>query len=200
MSGSGTPRVLGIAGSPRRHGNSERLLDECLAGARASGAEVDKLVVVEYDIAPCTGCGGCAPSGACVITDDMAEVRDRLDRADAVVVASPVYFATVPAVLKALYDRLQPYWVRRYVLGDEVAVRRPGALLLVRGGGDPFGFDAAAAPAKSVFAVLGIDCAEELAVEGPDAPDDIERFSAELKGAARIGRSLAGLAHRDSVP
>ncbi len=198
MSAPDTLTILGIAGSPRRHGNSERLLDECLAGARAAGAEVDKLVVVECDIAPCTGCGGCAPSGVCVISDDMADVYERLDGADAVVVASPVYFATVPAVLKALYDRLQPYWVRRYVHGEQVFLRRPGALLLVRGGGDPFGFEAAAAPTRSVFAVLGIDYAEELHVEGPDAPEDIERFPAELANAARIGRSLVESVRRES--
>jgi len=62
-----------------------------------------------------------------------------LDSADAIVIASPVYFATVPATLKILYDRMQPYWVRAHVLRQPRAPRRPGAVLLVRSGGDRTG-------------------------------------------------------------
>ncbi len=200
MSAVDAPRVLGIAGSPRRRGNSERLLDECLAGVGEGGGVAEKLVVVEHDIAPCNACGGCAMTGRCVVADDMAEVYGRLDASDAVIVASPVYFATVPAVLKALYDRMQPYWVRRYLLGETVALRRPGALLLVRGGGDPYGFSSAVAPTRSVFAVLGIDCTEELSVEGPDAPGDIERFPDELVRAARAGHALVEAVSRRATP
>jgi multimeric flavodoxin WrbA len=118
----------------------------------------------------------------------MQGVYPRLDAADAIVVATPVFFATVPAVLKALYDRCQPYWARRYVLHQPIERRRPGGLLVVGGGGDPFGNTCAITTTRSVFAVLAVDYSQELAVRADRAtdvagrPDDLER--ARALGAA----------------
>ncbi len=190
------PRILGLAGSPRRHGNSDRLLEECLAGARATGAETDLLVVSAAGIEPCRGCEDCAAAGECVVRDGMQDVYPRLDAADAMVVSTPVYFATVPAVLKTLYDRCQPYWVRRYRLGQPIVRRRPGALLMVGGGGDPYGHECAATTTRSVFAVLGVDYAEELAIRA-DSPSDADGQPDSLKRAGEIGEALArGAAER----
>lgn len=187
VNGGRTPRILCIAGSPRRQGNSERLLEACVEGVREAGGEPDVLVASEAGIQPCRGCNTCSRTGECVIADGMADVSRRIDAADAIIVASPVYFATVPAVLKVLYDRLQPYWARVHRLGYPRPVRRPGALLVVRGGGDPFGFRAAVDTTKSVFAVLGVDYAAELRVEGPDAAGDILGYPTELVRATEIG-------------
>jgi len=184
------PRILALAGSPRRHGNSDRLLDECLAGARAAGAETDLLVVSAAGIASCRGCNECSSAGECTVRDGMQDVYSRLDAADAIVVASPVYFATVPASLKALYDRCQPYWARRYVLGQPIVRRRPGALLLVGGGGDPYGHECAATTTRSVFAVLGVDYSAELAIRA-DSPSDAAASPEALARAGEIGEGLA---------
>jgi multimeric flavodoxin WrbA len=187
------PRILCIAGSPRRSGNSEQLLQSCTHGIAEAGGVSDLLRVAEYDVHPCTGCGSCSESGICVIRDDMASIYARIDDADAIVVASPVYFATVPALLKALYDRCQPYWARARLSGAEpvaVAERRPGALLLTRAGGDPFGFSAAITTTRSVFAVLGVSYSGEVLVEGPDEPDEITRFPDALEDAQALGERL----------
>lgn len=197
---SARPLVLGIAGSPRRGGNSETLLDAALAGAAGAGAATEKLAVAELVIDLRCGCDGCSETGECVITDGMLDAYALLDTADAVIVASPVYFATVPAVLKAFYDRMQPYWVRRYVLGEPVTRRRPGAVLLSRGGGDPFGADAAIATTKSVFACLGIDLLGELVAEDVDAAGDVERFPAVLVRARELGARVASAAMRAEKP
>ncbi|MBS3974495.1 MAG: flavodoxin family protein [Actinobacteria bacterium] len=201
---AGAPKILCILGSPRRHGNSEQLLDACVSGITDSGVLVDRLAVVEHAIEPCVGCGGCggfALSGACVIQDDMSEIYPRIDAAAAIVVASPVYFATVPASLKALYDRCQPYWERRHARVSSEAIagvpmRRKGALLLVGAGGDPFGFDAAIATTRSVFANLEIDYTEEILAEGPDQAGDILRYPEILRSAVEVGRRLAKAVHR----
>jgi multimeric flavodoxin WrbA len=184
------PRILGIAGSPRRHGNSDRLLDEALAGARAAGAEVDLLVVSAAGISPCRGCNACSAAGVCVVRDGMQDVYPRIDAADGFIVASAVYFATVPAVLKALYDRCQPYWAKRFVLGRPLERRRPGALLLAGGGGDPYGHECAATTTRSVFAVLGIDYIAELAIQA-DSPSDAGGRPEELARARGIGEAVA---------
>jgi multimeric flavodoxin WrbA len=187
--------VLGIAGSPRRAGNSERLLDACLEGAAASGAGVAKLPVVEYGIAPCRGCNACSQTGECVVRDRMREVYVLLDSAAAVVVSTPVFFATVPAVLKSLYDRCQPYWARTCDLGLPAPAKRPAALLVVRGGGDPYGHECAVRTTKSVFAVLGLVMAEPVVVEGVDSPSEIGRHPEALllarEAGARLGKRVA---------
>jgi len=198
MSAPATPRVLCIAGSPRRGGNSDRLLDACMAGIREAGGEPDLLVAAEAGVAPCRGCNACSRTGFCVISDGMAQVDERLDAADALVVASPVYFATVPAVLKILYDRFQPRWARVHRLGQPRPPRRPGAFLVVGGGGDPFGFRSAVDPTRSVFAVLGVDYRYELCVEGPDVFGEVVEYAEELERAARIGADIVGAARLDA--
>ncbi|KAF0208698.1 MAG: NADPH-dependent FMN [Actinobacteria bacterium] len=185
------PLVLGIAGSPRRNGNSEQLLDACLAGAADGGARVQKLVVTDYAIEPCRGCNSCSLTGECVIHDRMHEVYAAIDSAQAIVVASPVFFATVPGVLKVLIDRMQPYWARTHVLKQPRPVRRPGALLLVRSGGDPYGFVAAEYTIKSVFAVLGIDLVGEMKVTGLDSASDVIRQPDDLVHARELGVQVA---------
>jgi multimeric flavodoxin WrbA len=190
MSDARAPRLLAIAGSPRRHGNSDALLDACVQGAEQAGATIDRLVVATAGISPCTGCNSCSKDGHCIIEDGMQQVYERIDAADAIVVATPVFFATVPAVLKALYDRCQPYWARRYVLHEPIARRRSGALLVVGGGGDPFGNTCAITTTRSVFAVLGLDYAHEVAARA-DKPSDVAAQPEELEQARVAGAALA---------
>lgn len=189
------PRILCIAGSPRRGGNSDRLLDALEAGVRTAGGVPVRIIPASAGIAPCRGCNACASTGECVVRDAMDEVYPLLDSVDAVAIASPVYFATVPAVLKALYDRCEPYWARRYVLGEpRRAKRRPGALMLVGGGGDPFGTQCAVTPTRSVFGVLEVELAELYEFVGADSPSDIGRHPEALQRAEEIGRELVRLA------
>jgi multimeric flavodoxin WrbA len=183
--------VLGIAGSPRRHGNSEHLLDHLLEGVEEGGLRTVRLPVAEAGIAPCRGCNACSSTGECVVRDGMSDVYPLLDSAAAIVVATPVFFATVPAALKALYDRCQPYWARTHVLKQPRPVVRPGGVLVVRGGGDPYGYECAVTVTRSVFAVLGIDTAEPLVVEGVDSPSDMGRHTDALERARAAGQDLA---------
>lgn len=185
------PRVLCIAGSPRRHGNSDALLDAFESGVREAGGEPVRLVASQAGVAPCRGCNACSRTGVCVIRDGMDEVRELLDAAHAIAVATPVYFATVPAVLKVLYDRCQPYWALRYVLGEPAPeVYRPGALLLVGGGGDPFGTACAVTPTRSVMNVLGVSLDEVIEVIGPDAAGDALSREDDIGRARAAGRGL----------
>jgi multimeric flavodoxin WrbA len=185
------PLVLGIAGSPRRHGNSEQLLDACLEGVRAGGGEARKIVAAELAVEPCRGCNACSLTGECVIRDRMREVYPQLDEAAAIVVSTPVFFATVPAVLKALYDRCQPYWARRHVLNEPAPPkRRPGGILVVRGGGDPYGWECAATATKSVFAVLDVRNTFEVVVEGVDSPSELGRHPDALAKAREAGAGI----------
>lgn len=98
-------KILAISASPRRGGNSDVLCDEFLKGAAQSGHEVRKIRLAEKKIAPCAACYGCMESHVCARRDDMAEVLDALKAADAIVLASPIYFYSISAQMKTMIDR-----------------------------------------------------------------------------------------------
>ena len=105
-------RVLILSGSPRKGGNSDLLCDEFMRGAQESGNAVEKIRVAEKNVAPCKGCYYCRKSGGqCVSKDDMGEILQKMIDADVLVLASPVYFYSVDAQLKAVIDRTVARWL-----------------------------------------------------------------------------------------
>jgi len=104
-------KVLILSGSPRKSGNSDILCDEFMKGAIESGNEVEKIRVAEKKIGFCLGCYACEGTGVCAIKDDMAEVLQKIIDADVIVLASPVYFYSIDAQLKALIDRTVARWL-----------------------------------------------------------------------------------------
>jgi len=185
-----------IAGSPRADGRSAHLADElfnaCIEECPGDGVSI--VSVASIEVAPCTGCDACraarseapaappegdplAPCAAvaasdaaqhqCVIADEMAEVRKHLDAADELIVVSPVYFASAPAQMKALLDRLQPY----YWSDARRQQRRPLVLHVVGEGGDPHGFEPLIGEVRSAFGVAGFSLELVLDWVGKVTPD-----------------------------
>ncbi len=154
--------VLGFAGSPRRHGNSETLLDWVLeAMASEPGVSVEKVVLVEADIRPCRGCNTCERTGNCVQKDGMIPLYDRVLEADCVVLAAPIYCMGLAAQAKALVDRAQVYRSRKYVLGwpvipEERKGKRLGLFLGTAGQSWDHVFEAALPSVKCFFHVSGV--------------------------------------------
>ncbi|MBQ9647533.1 MAG: flavodoxin family protein [Oscillospiraceae bacterium] len=104
-------KVLILSGSPRRGGNSDLLCDEFLRGALEAGNDAEKIFIRGKKIAPCAACYYCKDhDGACAIKDDMAEVLDKMQAADVIVMASPVYFYSIDAQMKAVIDRCVARW------------------------------------------------------------------------------------------
>lgn len=103
-------KVLILSGSPRKGGNSELLCDEFAKGAAEAGHTVEKIRVAEKNIGYCRACYACK-NGSCVQKDDMTEVLQKMIDADVLVFASPVYFYSIDAQLKALIDRTVARWL-----------------------------------------------------------------------------------------
>ncbi len=104
-------KVLILSGSPRKGGNSDILCDEFLRGAQDAGHKAEKIRVAEKKVAPCSGCYYCSThGGACVRKDDMADILQKMIDADVIVLASPVYFYSISAQLKAVIDRTVARW------------------------------------------------------------------------------------------
>lgn len=105
-------KILILSGSPRKNGNSDILCDEFARGAVESGHQVEKIRVAEKKIHPCIACYHCRDNGGnCVFQDDMAEVLQKVINAQVLVLASPVYFYSVDAQLKAVIDRTVARWL-----------------------------------------------------------------------------------------
>ena len=102
--------ILVISTSPRKNGNSALLAEEFARGAADAGHRVEIISLRDKNIGFCRGCYGCR-SGACVLKDDMAEVLQKMIDADVIVLASPVYFYSIDAQLKALIDRTVARWL-----------------------------------------------------------------------------------------
>ena len=104
-------KVLILAGSPRKGGNSEALCDEFARGAREAGHEVELVRVAAKKIHPCSGCYYCKDHGGDgVFKDDMTELLQKIIDTDVLVLASPVYFYSISAQLKAVIDRTVARW------------------------------------------------------------------------------------------
>lgn len=104
-------KVLILSGSPRKGGNSDLLCDEFLRGAQESGNQVEKVFLRSKKVAPCNACYYCKNSGGKrAIPDDMAEILDKMQAADVIVMASPVYFYSIGAQMKAVIDRSVARW------------------------------------------------------------------------------------------
>lgn len=98
-------KILGIACSPRKGGNTEVLVEEVLANAKDLGAEVELEFIADKNIAPCDGCESCMATGKCKVEDDMQELYTKLLEADGIIFGTPVYYWGMTAQAKALLDR-----------------------------------------------------------------------------------------------
>ena len=125
-------RILGIACSPRKNGNTEILMNEIMKVAKEAGCDTEAFLMSEKHVAPCDACGTCFETGGCVVQDDMQELYEMLERADGIILGSPVYFGSVTAQGKAVMDRMFALLQRRAlkgkVAGAFVVTRRVGAI------------------------------------------------------------------------
>jgi len=185
--------VTGIAGSPRRQGNSELLLDAALDGARAKGATVAKIVLIDFKINPCRGCDYCR-RGRCIQRDDMDSLGPRLEQAEALIIAAPIFFYNVPAQLKALIDRCQLYWNRKHRLGkpiDRQPGRNRGVLLAVGATRGEQLFAGTILTVKYFFEALSLDYTGDLLVRSVDESGAIRDHPEELAAAFQLGQEVA---------
>lgn len=104
-------KILILSGTPRKGGNSDVLCDEFMRGAVESGNTTEKIFIADKKIGYCKGCYYCVDhKEECFIKDDMSEILDKMQAADVIVMASPVYFYSIDAQMKAVIDRSVARW------------------------------------------------------------------------------------------
>jgi len=184
-------KILGIMGSPRIKGNADLLLGEALQGAQSQQAEVEKIVVDKLKITPCREYYGCLKDGNCVIRDDMDDIYPKLIEADGIIVASPIFFYGLTAQIKALIDRCQALWARKYILYNLPDSVKKGAFIAVGATKGEKLFDGSILTVKYFFQAIGVEYVDELLVRGIDKRGEIKEHPTALSDAFELGRRLA---------
>jgi multimeric flavodoxin WrbA len=192
-----TIKVLAFAGSPRRNGNSETLLDWVLASMREDpGVSVEKIALTEADINPCRGCNACEKLNRCVQRDGLDIVHDKIIEADCIILAAPIFCMGINAQAKALIDRAQVFRSRKYVLKlpivpEERKGKRLGIFLSTAGQTWSYVFDAAKPTVKCFFHVIEVRDADisYLTINGVDEKGAIMAHPTAKADAEQLGRA-----------
>ncbi len=178
--------ILVLTGSPRKGGNSDMMADAFIRGATAQGHTVTKFETAMKSISGCRACDTCwSTETACSFHDGFTELEPLLEQADVVVLATPLYWFSLPAQLKAAIDRL-------YAYGSK-ACRRPlkatETALLACGEGRARDFDGAVETYKGIADYLRWQIRGIITVPAVSAKGDIVRTDA-LTRAEKLGAEI----------
>ncbi|MFH0975021.1 MAG: NAD(P)H-dependent oxidoreductase [Spirochaetota bacterium] len=185
--------ILGLLGSPRKNGNTSVLLSAFMEEAEKNGAITHTIAVDKKNIIPCKELKVCETQGFCPIYDDMkSEIYPLLWKADLIVMATPVFFYSVPAQLKALIDRSQTQWARKYKLklDDPGRKWRSGFLLALGATKGENLFEGLNLTAKYFFDAVGANFKGSLVYRQIEEPGDIAKHPGALNEAREKAREL----------
>ena len=180
-------RILVFKGSPRENGNSSCLADQAAEGARAAGAEVEVFTLHRLDIRPCDACDTCQETGVCVLKDDMQLLYPKLTEADAIVIASPIYWFTLSAQTKLFIDR---WYGLESPRGNPLKGKQFG-ILLTYGDSDPYSSGAinAIRTFQDMFRYLGANLRGLVYGTAMDV-GDVEKQPELMERAYKLGQKL----------
>lgn len=187
--------VLGIQGSPRKKSNTAFLLSAFMNEAENLGASTDTIDVCRKHIEPCKEYTACEKTGFCPIKDDMdPEVYSLLRQADVIVTATPIFFYSTPAQLKALIDRSQTLWARKYrlKLTDPGRKWRKGFLLAQGATKGANLFEGLHLTMKYFYDAVGAGYDGSLTYRRIENRGDMEKHPTVLEDVNREARSLLG--------
>lgn len=171
--------VLGLQGSPRKKGNTRYLLSEFLDEAQRLGAQTQMIEVCQKKIEPCMEYILCEKKGICPIDDDMKhEIYPLLRKADVIVAATPIFFYNTTAQLKALIDRTQTLWARKYKLHltDPNRKWRRGYTLAVGATRGKNLFEGLHLTMKYFYDAVGAEYVGSLTYREIEKPGDMEQY------------------------
>ncbi len=105
-------KVLIIFGSPRKDGNTHILVEQVINGLNDSEIDSEVVYLSDLDINDCQACYFCKrnDNNKCIIDDDMQSVYAKLEDAEGVILASPIYFNNVSGKMRLWLDRMFVYY------------------------------------------------------------------------------------------
>ncbi|MCK4269849.1 MAG: flavodoxin family protein [Methanogenium sp.] len=188
-------KVLGISGSPNRHGNTETLLDYFLDGAESAGGVCDKVILKKLRHQSCIGCNKCHKTGICVLKDDFTPLFEEITETDILALASPIYSMGITAELKALIDRGQYLWARKFILKDlyhdyDFIKRHKGLFLSTAGQDWDYVFDGAYPVVTAFFNDCGFEYYDNIIANNMDRYGGIHGHPDALDEAYEKGKEV----------
>lgn len=175
--------VLLISASLRSRSNSEALAKAFMEGVLAGGNKAELVTLKDKQIAFCKGCLACQKLGHCVINDDAGPIAQKMEQADVIVFATPVYYFSMAGQLKTLLDRANYLFSTDYKFRDIYVLTAAAE-------------DGAGIPVKTVMALEGwVECfanarlAGSVFAGGVTAMGEIEGHKA-LQEAYEMGKNI----------
>ena len=195
--------ILGLQGSPRKKGNTQFLLETFMQNAAKRGARTRIIDVTRKDIIACKELVVCEKKGYCPLEDDvLREIYPLLRQAEIVVLASPIFFYNMTAQLKAVVDRCQTFWARKYrfKLSDPAKPLRKGFVLSVGATKGKNLFEGLLLCAKYFFDAIDADYAGSLTYRGIEGPKDMANHPGVVEEVdAAVARLMAPFTDRTPV-
>ncbi len=179
--------ILVLCGSPRKESNSTRMAESFGKGAQTKGHQVTYFDTSAKAIKGCTACDSCwSEDNPCVYRDDFDQLYPLMEKADVMVYATPLYWFTFPAPLKAAVDKMYAYAGDR---PDRPLGIRECFLLVCAGDQDPDIFDGIIATFREIAHYMKWVDRGVLAVPGVHGTGDIEKTDAEQQ-AYEYGKNI----------
>ena len=185
LGGLNMGKIVVLAGSPRKNGNTDRLVEAFAKGAEKNNT-VEVISVSDHNVKPCIGCNSCfeRDENRCFQDDDMTEIYEKLNEADTLIIASPVYFYGISAQLKAVIDRLHTPMRNRF------HIKKLG-LILVGAAELPELFDAIITEYRLILSFFKLEDAGMVLIRGAKEKGDAK--DEDLNKAFILGESIKGL-------
>lgn len=187
--------VLGLQGSPRKKGNTNYLMSLFMEEAARLGVQTEAIDVPRRNIEPCKELVVCEKKGYCPIDDDMQhEIYGLLRQAELVVISSPVFFYNVTAQLKALIDRSQTLWARKYKLklADPARNQRLGFMLSAGATGGKNLFEGLKLTSQYFFDAIDARFAGSLTYRQIEGPKDMQKHATVQEDIRNTVQDLLG--------
>ena len=187
--------VLGFQGSPRKKGNTSFLLKNFMQAVEKLGAQTRIIEVTQKNIIPCKEYVVCERKGYCPIDDDVkTEIYPLIRQAEVVVLATPIFFFNMSAQLKALVDRCQLFWARKYKLKltDPAKKTKRGFLLAVGASKGKSLFEGLQLTAKYFFDAIDAGFEGSLTYREIEGPKDMAKHPKVLADIEKAVADLIG--------
>jgi multimeric flavodoxin WrbA len=183
--------IVAVYGSPRKGGNTDILMDEFLKSVEMK-YEVRRFYLRNLKLNPCTECGSCDKTGVCVYKDEIWNIYESIEKADGLVMSSPIFFASISAQLKAFVDRAQPFWARKYLLKQKSKeLQQKGFFISVGAIRTQRHFENAKLIIETHMNMLDMKYEGELFYRGVDKKGEINDIDGALKTASEAGSHFA---------
>jgi len=189
-------KLVCLLGSPRRNGNSAAIADHIVQRAQELGADTETVYLNGLQYRGCQGCYACKTTlERCVLSDDLAAVLESVREADALVIATPVYYGDVTGQLKSFIDRTFSYLVPDFYANPQPSRLTPGkrlAFVIAQGQPDEARFADVFPRYNDFFRWFGFE--EGLLVRGCglSATSTIDQQSRLFGQADEVARRLVG--------